>query len=440
MRRQRTERRPSVLQRLFAERQVYLRSGSESRYVVISRSLQMGVTLVALLALAGLAFASYSSIVNHLEAAERSRELARLEGVNKSLLAAAEAVRSSEDLRAAAEQLPELTIRVEEAEAAREQAERLAQARSDETAELQRELDLAVQRAEEAFARVAALEAERESLVSQLNQAVAPAAGQPREEPEDAALEAEIADLTAERAALQAEVDQLRGDAESARAAVDELQAALEAAQAEEGDEAAALEDRMAELQAENERLGVALSDLRAQRQDLATRLEEADAAAGEEAAEDSAEADQLRQELEQAQQRIAELEQASAQAEAEAQRLEEQLANRIQAEQAPTPAAGPDNGASGPALRTASDTIAALQAELAAASELVAAVSDRGADGGASEELASLQTQIENAGSRIDQLSASLEQIRTGEAGVGAGSARLAPLAPLPPPPAPRG
>lgn len=437
MPRERTRRRPSVLQRLFAERQVYLRSGTESRYVVISRSLQMGVTLFALLAIGGLAFASYSSIANHLEAAERSRELARLAGVNKSLLAAAEAARSSEDLRAAAEQLPELTVRVEEAEVARARAERLAQAKSDEAAELRRELELALERAEEASARVASLEAERDTLVGQLNQAIAPAAGEARGEPGDVALDAEIADLTAERAALQAEVDQLRGDAEAARVANAELQEALSGARDEQAEDIGNLEVTIDTLQAENERLNEALAELRAERQELAARLQEADAdQAGE--GTDGVPPAELRRELEQARNRIAALEEDAALAEAEARRLEEQLANRTQEAQtpAPVPGAGPEQTAAGPAGPGIVEAIGALQAELAAASELVAAVAEGSSSNQTAEELASLQTQIQNAGDRIDQLSAGVERIQTRDASLREG---LATLAPLPPPPAPR-
>ena len=51
---------------LFAERQVHMRSGNESRYVVLSRPLQIGVA-VALLAILGLfATASYNAIGKHL--------------------------------------------------------------------------------------------------------------------------------------------------------------------------------------------------------------------------------------------------------------------------------------------------------------------------------------------------------------------------------------
>jgi hypothetical protein len=73
----------------FAERHVYLRSGSESRYVVLSRSLQVGVTIALALLLAGLLAAGYGAIASHLAALEQQREIARLESLVQSAQAAA---------------------------------------------------------------------------------------------------------------------------------------------------------------------------------------------------------------------------------------------------------------------------------------------------------------------------------------------------------------
>ena len=47
MRQNRAARRSSIFEHLFAERQVYLRSGLTSRYVVLSRPLQIAVTIGA---------------------------------------------------------------------------------------------------------------------------------------------------------------------------------------------------------------------------------------------------------------------------------------------------------------------------------------------------------------------------------------------------------
>jgi hypothetical protein len=79
MRKNEAARRSSAFEDLFAERQVYLRSGLTSRYVVLSRPLQIAVTIGVGLIVTGLAFASYSSVVSHLETGELRRELALAE-------------------------------------------------------------------------------------------------------------------------------------------------------------------------------------------------------------------------------------------------------------------------------------------------------------------------------------------------------------------------
>jgi predicted RNase H-like nuclease (RuvC/YqgF family) len=83
-------RRSGMFEQLFAERQVYLRSGLRSHYVVLSRPLQIGVAVAIVLLVAWSAWASYSAIARHVELAAKSRELARLEAVNTSLRRAAE--------------------------------------------------------------------------------------------------------------------------------------------------------------------------------------------------------------------------------------------------------------------------------------------------------------------------------------------------------------
>ena len=61
---------------LFAERQVHMRSGNESRYLVLSRPLQIGVAAGFLAILGLLATASYNAIAKHLELAAQQRALA----------------------------------------------------------------------------------------------------------------------------------------------------------------------------------------------------------------------------------------------------------------------------------------------------------------------------------------------------------------------------
>ena len=56
---------------LFAERHVYMRSGAESHYVVLTRPLQIGVVIGGALILAALAFAGGSAIVSRFAAIER---------------------------------------------------------------------------------------------------------------------------------------------------------------------------------------------------------------------------------------------------------------------------------------------------------------------------------------------------------------------------------
>lgn len=88
MRKSEAPRRSSAFEDWFAERQVYLRSGLTSRYVVLSRPLQIAVTIGVGLIVAGLAFASYRSVVSHLEAGDLRRELALAEARLDELSAA----------------------------------------------------------------------------------------------------------------------------------------------------------------------------------------------------------------------------------------------------------------------------------------------------------------------------------------------------------------
>ena len=117
MRKNESARRKGMFEDLFAERQVYLRSGLTSRYVVLSRPLQIGVAIGMGLLIAWLAVASYSAIAKRFEVAGQNRELARLEEANKSLRAAAEAAQATEELRGQAARVPELTASLSAAEA-----------------------------------------------------------------------------------------------------------------------------------------------------------------------------------------------------------------------------------------------------------------------------------------------------------------------------------
>jgi chromosome segregation ATPase len=484
MSRDETARRPSVLQRLFAERHVYLRSGPESRYVRISSGLQLAVTLLFLVAIAALAATSYSSVVNHLEAAEHSREVARLEGVNKSLLAATDAARSSDALRATSEQPPVPARQIEEAEASRSRAEELAAAAKAEADELRRELELVRGQLEGSSSQLAVVEAEREALTTLLNTQAEAGAGEGEEQ--SAALEAEVADLTAERAALEAELDQLRESSGTARAELDTALAQIETltnemeqGESERADAVDTLEVRVATLQAEKERLNDALTEVRAERHDLASQVQEARAGGGEEQAVTPDELERLQSELEAAQKRIAELEQtrdvaaitpsagpssdseevarlekALADAERRVAELEERTAARPDApslQRRPAvgdevmasdfaPAGDEEEGvgriAPATGYQNAASAVAALEAAVTAANQLADSLAEAESAGANAERIADLRAQMETARERTTELSETITRLSRRDVAL---QQALVTLAPLPPPPAPR-
>jgi hypothetical protein len=151
--------RRSVLGELFAERQVYLRSRLGCHYVVLSRSLLIGVTLAMVLIVASIASISVGAVTTHLEGRAQKRELARLEGINQSLRAAIDAAGGQDALRRATDQLPTLSAELASVKKARARALELADAANAEVAELRRELSLAedqIQDLEQALARIKA--------------------------------------------------------------------------------------------------------------------------------------------------------------------------------------------------------------------------------------------------------------------------------------------
>jgi predicted RNase H-like nuclease (RuvC/YqgF family) len=75
MRKDPSARRTPFWQQLFAERQIYLRSGEDSRYVVLSRRLQIGVTVGAVLLIGSLALASYGYLSQRFGVVEQNRQL-----------------------------------------------------------------------------------------------------------------------------------------------------------------------------------------------------------------------------------------------------------------------------------------------------------------------------------------------------------------------------
>ncbi len=132
-----------VLQELFADRQVYVRSGLTSRYVALSRSLQISVAVAVGVTVLWLVLASYAAVAKHIETVEQGRELARLESITKTLRTTVEESRNVQEEGPKATAVPDLVAEMADAKAARERALTLADARAGEAEELRHELALA---------------------------------------------------------------------------------------------------------------------------------------------------------------------------------------------------------------------------------------------------------------------------------------------------------
>ncbi len=143
MRKDRHSAQPPALRELFAERQVYVRAGMTSRYVTISRALQIWATLGVTVLVAWLGLASYAAVAKHLEAVAQGREVARLEAVTKALQAKIEAAQADRSTPAAVPPASDLAVKLAAAKEGRERALTLAKASAAESAELRRELTLA---------------------------------------------------------------------------------------------------------------------------------------------------------------------------------------------------------------------------------------------------------------------------------------------------------
>jgi DNA repair exonuclease SbcCD ATPase subunit len=394
MRKDETARRSGIFEDLFAERQVYLRSGLTSRYVVLSRPLQIGVTIAMGLIIAWLAYASYSAIAKQFELAGQSRELARLEGVNKSLQVAAGDAQSAEELRSQAARVPELSSALSAAQAARERAENLTKTASAQADQLRQELALAQARIDKLTA-----------------------AGQPSGQAADAD-GATAADAGGQLAKAQAQIEELSQALDQARADGDKLSRQLADARGGAEQQVAALTERATTSEAEVERLrgdlDAALKDAAGLRQaaqtaetdlaDLRTEVANlrAQAPAGA-AAQDLAEVKQP------ASDEVAKLRATLASAET---RIAELTADLEAAKRAP--AAGEAAGGPAPGEPTQGGPTQGgpTRGEPAA-----------GTDG---QTVANLQEQLDTANQRLGELQAALRST-------------VANLAPLPPPPAPR-
>jgi chromosome segregation ATPase len=206
--------------KLFAERQVHMRSGDESRYVVISRPLQIGVAAGFLAILALLATASYNAISKHLELAAQQQAVA-----DEVAASAAQAERSAGELATLQQRNAAAAREIEELNAAldRAQAERME----------------AITASSEAGARAAELEAafaattqESRRLAGELGGTRAP--GGPGSAPGSADME----NLRAEITGLRAELERVNREAQALRRTASEARQALGALQGDESQEA----------------------------------------------------------------------------------------------------------------------------------------------------------------------------------------------------------
>jgi chromosome segregation ATPase len=211
--------RPSLLDTLFAERQVYIRSGFDGRYVTLSRPLQISAALAIAAVAAWLALASYAAIVNYVEVRSQRETLTRLQSAGPAAAAA-----------------------LAEARTARERAERLAKAASAEASELQEALHVTDARIRDASEQVQRLESEREALLRQFGD------GADDEAPPGAiaGLRAEleaarrlIEDLSSERAALRSRIEQLLASGGFGAAGLQQVELAAEAGSSPDGQELA---------------------------------------------------------------------------------------------------------------------------------------------------------------------------------------------------------
>jgi hypothetical protein len=197
---------------LFAERQVHMRSGQESRYVVLSRSLQIGVTLGVLAILALLALASYHAIAKHVALVAKERTLEEL------------AARAAQAERAARELAP---LRQQSEEAEREigrlRAE-LAQAQAERTAALTASSEAGAKAAELEAALATTLQVRRKPAT---DVEAGRASGEARPAPESRQTQALLAEITGLRAELRRvdrETEALRRTAAQARQALRDVQ------------------------------------------------------------------------------------------------------------------------------------------------------------------------------------------------------------------------
>jgi hypothetical protein len=202
---------------LFAERQIHMRSGQESRYVVLSRSLQVGVTVGFLAILALLALASYNAIANHFALVAQQRTMEEL-----SAASAAQAHQSARELaalrqqsEAAEREIERLSAALDQAEAARTAAVSASSEAGAKAAELEAALAITMQEGRKLATDVEARRASGEDR---------PASASTTGSAQTQALLAEITGLRAELERMNREAEALRRTAAQSRQALAELQ------------------------------------------------------------------------------------------------------------------------------------------------------------------------------------------------------------------------
>jgi hypothetical protein len=189
----RSTRQSPSWRELFAERQIYLRSGEGSRYVVLSRSLQLGVALGMLLLIGSLALASYGYLSSRFQAVGE-------DGGHDGALA----TDAAQEIETLSSERDALRAQVDELTTA-------ARARDEEIAQLSREL--------------ADSEAETERLNAALSDGRVPSAAS-----NDDLAAQQLADIKGGAEISADEVLELKQDLAGAQATIAGLTADLEAA------------------------------------------------------------------------------------------------------------------------------------------------------------------------------------------------------------------
>jgi hypothetical protein len=194
-----------------------MRSGQESRYVVLSRSLQVGVTVGFLAILALLALASYNAIAKHFALVAQQRAMEELSAA--SAAQADESAREVAALRqrseAAEREIERLSAALDQAEAERTAAVSASSEAGAKAAELEAALATTMQESRKLATDAEAMRVPEEDR---------PASGQATGSAQTQALLAEITGLRAELERVSRETEALRRTAAQAQQALRDAQ------------------------------------------------------------------------------------------------------------------------------------------------------------------------------------------------------------------------